>query len=295
MTIPIYIGIAALLFIIGIVLVLKGIPSEEEKAVLISNLHEIRELKETFVPSEKNEPQVALRSDVTPKEQPQVNQCMDENHQLRKEILEEKERYAQLERQMGALKKEYDQAKEQTKETIGDLKEETAKLSAQNKTLASNGGMLDKLQAKTELLETQYGESRKQLAKMAAAIEQLRTEKNELLTQMKIDKDQAAEQFNARTTAANKTEFQALSDKLVESIAAIEELKRENKNLGQSNWSLKEEFKKVEELNAHLMKKEKMMQYELTKNRAQALGLEKICADFRARIETMAASATTPG
>ena len=99
-------------------------------------------------------------------------------------------------------------------------------------------------------------------------------------------------QIKEQRAEASKTEFEALSSKLVESISTIEDLKRENKALQQSNSDLRDEFKRTEELNEHLLKKEKMIQYELTKNRAQALGLEKICEDFRTQIETMAATAT---
>ena len=56
---------------------------------------------------------------------------------------------------------------------------------------------------------------------------------------------------------------------------------------------MKNNSKKAEELNAHLLQKDQMIQYELTKNRAQALGLEKICEDFKTQIESMTVSAAT--
>jgi len=293
MTIPIYIGIAAFLFVIGIMFILKGIPSEEEKAVPISNPSEIRKLKESIVSSETKEPEVALPPEATKAERSQGDQFMEENHQLRKEVLQEKGRYEQLEQRMEALKKEYDQAKEQKGEIIRTLKEENTKFKTEKEQLSSNDGLLDELKTKTELLEKQYAESQKQQEEMKAMIEQLKTEKDDLLAQTKLKEDRVAQQLKAQKTEASKAEFETLSNKLIESIAAIEELKRENKDLQQSTWDLRDEFKKTEELNAHLVKKEKMMQYELTKNRAQALGLEKICADFRTQIETMAGSATT--
>ncbi|MBU4334114.1 MAG: hypothetical protein KKD07_06710, partial [Candidatus Omnitrophica bacterium] len=42
---------------------------------------------------------------------------------------------------------------------------------------------------------------------------------------------------------------------------------------------------KLKEYNAYLLTKEKVLQYELTKNRAKALGFEKICEDFKRRID----------
>ncbi len=294
MTIPMYIGIAAFLFIIGVVFILKGIPSEEEeKAVPISNPREIQELKKTFVPDGTNEPKLAAASEAVQAQQPQGDQFMEDNHRLRKEILDEKARYEELEQRMDALKKEYGQEKDQTEETLRALKEENRRFKTEQEQLSSNNGLLDELKTKTGLLETQYAESQKQQEEMKAMIEQLKTEKDDLLVKTKQNDEQASEQRRAQTIKANKTEFEMLSNKLIESISAIEELKRENKDLQTSNGNLSDRFKKTEELNDHLMKKEKMIQYELTKNRAQALGLEKICADFRTRIETMTGAATS--
>ena len=293
MTVPIFIGIAALLFIIGIVFVVKGISSEEETAVPISNPREIRDLKKAFTPSATDQSKVSMPPESTKTEQSQGNQFMEENHQLRKENLEEKGRSEQLKERIEAMKKEYDQAAEQKEEAIRVLKEENSKFKAEKEQVSLNDGLLDEFKSKTALLEKQYDESQKQKEEMTAMIEQLKTEKNDLVAQAKLKENQFADQMKAQAIEAHKNELEVLTNKLMGSISAIEALKRENKDLKQSNLDLKEEFAKTEELNAHLMKKEKMMQYELTKNRAQSLGLEKICADFRTRIETMAGSATT--
>ena len=110
--------------------------------------------------------------------------------------------------------------------------------------------------------------------------------------QTKLKEEQVANQLKEQRAEAGRVEFEALSGKLIESINIIGDLKRENKDYQKANLDLKDAFKKMEEMNDHLVKKEKMMQYELTKNRAQALGLEKICEDFRTQIETMSATAT---
>ena len=82
-------------------------------------------------------------------------------------------------------------------------------------------------------------------------------------------------------------EFEALSNRLEGAITTIEGLKGTNKDLKLSNQALQEDFKRTEELNVQLLEKERIMQYELVKNRAQALGLERICEDFKRQIEEM--------
>ena len=292
MTIPIYIGIAAVLFITGIVFVLKGISAEEETAVPILNPSEIRELKETFAPPKTDGPGVTAPSADAGGEQSQGDQFMGENHQLRKEALEAKENYEQLKGRMEALQKEYTEVKEQKEETIRTLKNENAKIQTEREQISANDELLDDLKVKIEILERQYTESQKQQEEMRTMVGQLRTEKDDLLAQTKQKDEQASAQIMTKTIMTNKAEFEMLSNKLIESISIIEELKRENKDLQKTNSNLSDRFRKTGELNDHLMKKEKMIQYELTKNRAQALGLEKICADFRTQIETMAGAAT---
>lgn len=46
-----------------------------------------------------------------------------------------------------------------------------------------------------------------------------------------------------------------------------------------------DELEKLREMNKHLIEKEKILQYELTKSRAQTLGLERICEDFKLMLQ----------
>jgi len=70
-------------------------------------------------------------------------------------------------------------------------------------------------------------------------------------------------------------------------------VKGENKGLQGFNQGLKNDFEKTKEHNAHLIEKERFMEFELSKNRAQALGLEKICEDFKVQIETLTATVSS--
>jgi len=306
MLIPILIGAAAVLFVAGIVFIVKGVSSEDQKVVPISNPKEIEELKSAFMPPQKKELSEAeleiqkkIEPQITPRlEEAQVNPLTEENVQLKAQMEDQKNKVVQLEKTLEDLRKEYNQLKGQEKEDA-----------------SSGHELLDELKTKKESLEKQYEESRNQQVELEAAINQLKTEKDDLSVQVKRREDQAAElqteltsvkaasegklkaaqetinQFETQRPEVDKSELDALSNKLVEAIASIEGLKCENRNLQQLTLDLKANFKTTKELNAHLLEKEQMMQYELTKNRAQALGLEKICEDFRTRIETMAATA----
>ena len=67
----------------------------------------------------------------------------------------------------------------------------------------------------------------------------------------------------------------------------LEQSRGQNEDLLQSNEALKSELAKIKELNDQIREKEKVLQLELTKARAQSVGLEKICEDFKEQIEIM--------
>ncbi len=98
----------------------------------------------------------------------------------------------------------------------------------------------------------------------------------------------------------DKTEvLRQMEKSLAEARQAIETLSSENARLHRQMESLSKErdelfrersqlminSKKIEEHNAQLLEKDRFLQYELTKSRAKALGLEKICEEFKIRLE----------
>ena len=64
-----------------------------------------------------------------------------------------------------------------------------------------------------------------------------------------------------------------------------EHLDKGKEELFRNILELELSFNKLKEYNSYLLTKEKVLQYELTKNRAKALGFEKICEDFKVRID----------
>jgi len=290
MDVTVMIAIAAACFIVGILCIAKGTSVEEQDAVPISNPSEIKELKKTFEPAiskdnVSNEFKVQLKaappgskpeeenvSAVKSSDQFEINQLTKNNQQLEKELREQKESYKQMKQNVEILKTEFVQVKDRGNQQVKALEEKIAAMQKDQGQMQDSSA-LDDLRTKVASLEKQREESKNQESKLNEVIKQLGVKKEEL---EKVQKP-----------AIGPDELDLLSNRLSGSIAAIETLKGENKKLQISNDKLKGNFDKTKEFNQCLLDKENIMQFELVKNRAQTLGLEKICEDFRKQIESM--------
>ncbi|MGE0267620.1 MAG: hypothetical protein AB7S78_04095 [Candidatus Omnitrophota bacterium] len=76
-----------------------------------------------------------------------------------------------------------------------------------------------------------------------------------------------------------------VSEAVAESQNKSEEIEREKQGLLQELQELKAKHEKIEANNVYLQEKEKILVYELSKSRAQALGLERICKDFKSQMD----------
>jgi DNA repair exonuclease SbcCD ATPase subunit len=65
------------------------------------------------------------------------------------------------------------------------------------------------------------------------------------------------------------------------------ESKKQDNYLDKDMAALTEQIKRLEEFNSFLQEKERKMQYELVKNRAQTLGLEQMCEDLKRKLENL--------
>ncbi len=120
---------------------------------------------------------------------------------------------------------------------------------------------LQSLQEEATLIRQQMGE---ELKVASSAVEHMRAEKESALA--------------SRESSTQSTE--TLSAELADAKAANEQLLQEADGLRMTAQKLKE-------LNAHLIEKNQLLQYELTKNRAQASGLEKICDNYRSQLSRL--------
>lgn len=290
MSISVVIALAAVFFIVGVLFIIKGVSTEEEKVVPISNPQEIEELKSAFAPLPQKQ-QGAIKPIIgEPAEMPEKNQNIgdgsnharaqqlkDENEQLKTQIADQKRKFDDLERSIQILREDYNRIKESESDKIKLLEEKVEQARREKEQMIANQRLIDELKTKGEVFEKQHDEHQTLQREMKEFIQKLERERDELL------------KLNQKTV--DKSELQMMEHRLSGSIEEIETLKSENKSLLEVNQRLKETFRKTEETNDQLLKKEKLLQFELAKNRAQVLGLEKICADFKVQIETLSASA----
>ncbi len=75
----------------------------------------------------------------------------------------------------------------------------------------------------------------------------------------------------------------------------VEQLQREKDELSQNKTTLELNFNKLTEMNKFFEEEGKILKEELMKSRAQALGLEKICAEFKIQLDQMDQAAEKVG
>ena len=283
MSITAFIGLAAVFFILGILFIVKGTSSQEDNAIPISSPEEIEELKSTFLPPEPKE-SPAAQEEMLPNT---VSTNLTKDHgatspiglNQRSEINELTQKNKQLEEDFQVLKQENQEIKNSHLEAIKILEGKISSIQGEKEQLLTDHKLVDELKVKGELAEKRHAENKIQQDELRKFISTLESEMEELIRVQKL--------------GADRYELRSLNNRLESSIATIESLKGENKGLQGFNQGLKNDFEKTKEHNALLVEKERFMEFELSKNRAQALGLEKICEDFKVQIETLTAVASS--
>ena len=277
------IGIAAVFFILGILFIVKGTFSEEDSAIPISSPEEIEELKSAFLPPEQKE-LPTTKEEMLPNtastnlsKDPGVTVPIDLNQ--RSEIGELTQKNKRLEGDFQVLQKESQEIKNSHLDEIKILEGKINSIQGEKEQLLTDHKLIDELKVKGELAEKRHAENKIQQDELRKFISTLESEMEELIRVQKL--------------GADRYELQSINNRLESSIATIESLKGENKGLQGFNQGLKNDFEKTKEHNALLIEKERFMEFELSKNRAQALGLEKICEDFKVQIETLTAAVST--
>ncbi len=162
---------------------------------------------------------------------------------------------------------------------------------------ALNRALQEKLDAVSNAREIQ-------LSQNEYTFEQQQQEKERLIFQLKVSElkvselqktiDVLRQNFELRAKVESDQRVhpakEATEQKLEWAIFNLEELKREKEKLNQVNAELELRLSKIREHNAQLSKKENMLHYELSKSRAQAMGLEKICISLKEQLDLMTKS-----
>lgn len=186
-----------------------------------------------------------------------VEELKSKNAYLLERDRENASRIERLENELLAAQREINEKQDRWHQTVSNLKEEKENLFAK------------------------FHEKEEQLQKIRAGLDLIEKTNNQKLNEA----NRAIDLLKAQRQESDRVQAEALERKLSDAFASGEVLKKEKEDLLQAKASLEQNFQKVKEFNTHLIEKTKLLQYELTKQRAQALGLERVCEDFKIQIE----------
>ena len=242
------------------------------------------------------------------------NQYLQEVESMKREWLQAQQqdnmRIKNLEEQIQKIEKEKDQiildqeAIERQKTENNQQVKEVVEKSEQIKLLESElERTFQKLQLYQDQSEIKVDQMKKQNYDLLEQLQHM--EERQVLHQKELDllKDRNGEKLRQanetilflKTQQARTIVHQdnAMDDQLSDSTIVIAELKEEREALLENKKLIDRDLIKIREFNNHLIQKEQLLQYELTKNRAQALGLEKICEVYKAQLEEVNCTSPT--
>lgn len=123
-------------------------------------------------------------------------------------------------------------------------------------------------------LENKIKETRAELEHLNPQIQELAREKEGFLKKIE------GQEFDLKSSQERICKLQDGQKALEDSLESLKKANEEKIKAGEVN------FKKITEINKVLAEQEKILREELIKSRAQVLGLEKICAEFKIQIDT---------
>ncbi len=188
----------------------------------------------------------------------QIDGLEAENHILKKEGEDEKNKARAAESELASIR---EAAAIQAKGAI-DLIESLKK---EIETLKNNTAGAETFKTQLDTVKSQLGQCQAENKSLNEKVEQDGVRIKQLLD----------------ATTMLKGDYERQIDELVKT---IENFRSENEAL-KTNKIQDGESARLKELNEQLVQREKDAQYELAKSRAQAIGLGKICEDFKAKFE----------
>jgi chromosome segregation ATPase len=296
----------------------KILESQKLKESLVTLTAQDKELNEIVV-SLKNEKQVLFgKADSQAQGAVEViNSLLSENETLKKELersenkvdpedvaklntinQELREQLAQQMAKLKELQESLSKREGQTEEKLGQADETIQSLSSENQKLK---GGLEEITKKIVTVEqeflqaenaqrdtaTQLSEAQNLLRDAQARMGQF--EKDAEL--LKLGKEENIKQIAAlQATLAQQQEY--LSEKI--NPLATDPPDRQAPEIAkwqQEKTALEQSLNELRIVNNKLLEREKVLLFQLTKNRTQAMGLEKICAAYKEQIERQSASA----
>ncbi len=249
-------------------------------------------------------------------DQDRITQLTYENSKLKKQLADRESGFNRLTVEIDAAKKAYEHllAQEGSKtedfqkniarlarekeelllkkdaESISKVSQLEAELTAAREADAGRQARFDetltRLKTENQSLLDQGQESQRQIERLRTNIELMRKINNQKLNEA----NEAMHRLEIQRSEADRIQQELLDKQLADALAEVDGFKKEREQLLQARNGLEHDFSKIQDLNTYLLEKEKLLHYELTKERAQSLGLERICEDFKIQIDEMAKS-----
>lgn len=300
--------VAIIFFVWGLIAIIKGWQGcAEDDSVPISELEEMKEWTAGY-PFEQRVRDQEKKAASPPQE---IETIKKEYERLR---AEQESQMSDLKERLAQLKRDKEQLL-LSREIVDELKAENQRLQEQEETNRSKIGRLEKevseagqaalghqsqfsekigqMQAENQHLLRGLKEKEEQLRQLTVDLELTQKVNNQKLNEahramelLSIQNEESAR----RRAIEDSAKQEALNKQLSEAAVSIEQLKRETEEWAAVKAALEERLQKVEAHNSRLVEKENALRHEIVKHRAQTLGLEKICEDFKIQIDEMSKS-----
>ena len=252
-------------------------------------------------------------------DQDKITQLTYENNKLKKQMQEREAEFNRLSAEIEAARKAYELLLAQEGSKAEDFQKNIARLAQEKEELLLKKDQesvsrvtqleaelaavrqadtdrqtqlsetLTRLQAENQSLLEQGQESQRQIERLRGNIELMQKINNQKLNEA----NEAMHRIEMQRTEADRARQELLDKQLAEALAEMDGFKKERQQLLDAHDGLERDFSKIKDMNTYLLEKEKLLQYELAKERAQSLGLERICEDFKVQIDDMAKSGVT--
>lgn len=202
-----------------------------------------------------------------------------ENSRIIKLWEEDKRTLEKAQSHVQALEKQLSQITAQDHARIQSLEDEVTKFTKDQEATVYNKQVLDKLSAENQDLLFQIKEKE-------SALEKLSLEKERLFVNFEIKTKELNERAEELYKKLSDEETETVRIKYKELQTRYEELHAEKDFSDSQMVKLRDEIKNLQAMQEIMQEREQFLQYELTKAKAQLLGLERLCEDFKTQIES---------
>ena len=193
---------------------------------------------------------------------------------------EYKRRVEGLEEELRAIS---DKGVAQAQEAIAMI-ETLTKENEKLKSVISDNSRRDEDYAVQFSLIQQEGEQlRKDNVALQSELDASKSSLQQLQDEIVVIRKQTGEELSSVQTTIEQ--FKVKNAQVEQEAKELQVLKTDNEQFRRQIEDLQLTNEKLKELNGHLIEKGQMLQYELTKHRAQASGLEKICENYKMQLE----------